>query len=73
MTHSTPADRDISLDNCEAVCVWFGKLNCAIVWKDRPKYVRPVDREKRIRDLRPGDRVTYRGEPRVVRRVEVYR
>ena len=31
MTHATPADRDVSLDNCEAVCVWFGKLNCAIV------------------------------------------
>ena len=73
MTHSTPADRDISLEDCEAVCVWFSPLNCAIVWRDRPKHVRPVERGKRIRDLQPGDRVTFKGQPRVVRKVEVYR
>lgn len=73
MPHSTRADRDITLETCETVCMWFGKLNDTIVWRDRPKYVRPVERGKRIRDFRPGDRVTCRGAPRVVRRVEVYR
>lgn len=72
MTRTTPADRDVPLENCEAVCIWFGKLNCAIVWQDRPKYVRPVERGS-LSGICSRDRVTYRGEPRVVWRLKVYR
>ena len=73
MTHTTPADRDIALADCEAVTVWFSPLSCCIVWRDGPKHLRPVERGKRIRELQPGDRVTFKGVPKVVRRVEVYR
>ena len=73
MSHSTPADTTTSLDNCEAVIVGLGPLSYVVVWRHRPKHLRPVERGKRIRDLRPGDRVVYQDKQRTVHSIEVYR
>lgn len=43
-----------------------------IVWRDRPKLVRPVE-HKRLRDLRPGDEVIFQGQRETIYAVEVYR
>jgi hypothetical protein len=48
-------------------------LSCVIVWKDRPSAVKPVEERKRLRDLRPGDRVTVFGKLATLVEVEIYR
>jgi hypothetical protein len=79
-SHSTPADHKPSLDDCEAVIIQFAPpevLTYIVVWRNRPRYVRPVERGKRIRDLQSGDAVVFRGKSYVVSYVvhslEVYR
>lgn len=80
-SNSTPAEIELEIDpkidpaieSAEALAFWFSPLHCVIVWRDGPKYLRPADRSKRIRDIRPGDEVFWRDQPRTVRSVAVYR
>lgn len=56
-SHRSPAKIKPSLDNCEAVIIQVtlpDALTFVVVWRDRPRHVRPLKRGKRIRDLRPG-------------------
>jgi hypothetical protein len=43
-----------------------------IVWRDGHKPIRPLTK-KRLRDLRPGDVVTYEGQRETIYAVEIYR
>lgn len=75
-SHSTPVDAKPSLDDCEAVIIQFAPpeaLTHIVVWRDRPRYVRPLERGKRIRDLRLGNAVEFRGKRYIVHSLEVYR
>ena len=74
MSHSTPAEVDLDLESAEALAFWFSALHCVIVWRDGPHFLQPVNlATQRIRDIRPGDEVTWRGQPHTVKSVAVYR
>ena len=60
------------LENCNAVFIGFAKRRFIVVRRDPPSHLRLVEpRHKRIRDLKRGNRVIYKGEPQVVRWLEV--
>lgn len=42
------------------------------VWREGQRWLRPVTKP-RIRDLRPGDEVLFRGQQETIYAVEVYR
>lgn len=76
MHHPIPVDPreefQADFDRCDALMFWFNPRHCVIVWRDGPQYLRPADAAKRIRDLRPGDSVFWRGKPRTIHSVSVY-
>ena len=72
VTRSSDILGHVTLDNCEAIMLWFGALRCRVVWKGRNRNVRPLTKH-RIRDLRPGDHVSVGGREEQVTAVEVYR
>ena len=81
ITRSSDLQAFVTLDNCHALMFHFREdnspadamLSCVIVWKDRPSAVKPVEERKRLRDLRPGDRVTVFGKSATLVEVEIYR
>ena len=74
MSHTTPPEIDVELESAEALACWFSSLHCVIVWRDGPHHLQPVDRAtRRLRDIQPGDEVTWRGQARKVKSVAVYR
>ena len=74
MSHSTPPEIERDLETAEALAFWFSALHCVIVWRDGPHHLQPVNRAtRRLRDIRPGDEVTWRGQPRTVKSVAVFR
>ena len=79
MSHITRhrlARAGVTLDTREALQFTFEPdgLSTIIVWRDKPKWTRPEDSSKRLRDLRPGDVVVLRdGERRVISGVEIFR
>ncbi len=78
VTRSPEIGRHVTLENCHALQFRLqsrgGEASRSIiVWRDRPKHVRPVDPRKRLRDMRPGDRVVFIGKEETVVAVEVYR
>jgi hypothetical protein len=50
-----------------------GQSHSIIVWKNGPKNVRSVDGHKRLRDIRPGDKVLCFDKLETVSAVEIYR
>ena len=69
---------DITFDNCHAIQLHFeaendGAASSVIVWRDGPKYTRPLDSTKRLTDLRPGDAVLFKVRTLTIREVEIYR
>ena len=74
MSHSTPPEIDLDVESAEALAFWFSSLHCVIVWRDGPHHLKPVNpATSRIRDIQPGDEVTWKGEPRTIKSVAVYR
>ena len=74
MSHATPPEVTHSLEDAEALAVWFSSLHCVIVWRDGPHHLQPVNRStQRLRDIQPGDEVTWRGQSRTVKSIAVYR
>ena len=66
-----------TLDDCHAVEVFFAPRpgeysRSLIVWRHQPSRLR-AGSGKRVRDLQPGDRVTFRGHVETVLDVQVYR
>jgi hypothetical protein len=66
----------LRLENCQAVRIVLEvpapRIEAIIVWRDRPRRVRP-EPSKPIRELEAGDVVVIGGERRVVVSVEPWR
>ena len=78
VTRSQDITADITLDNCHAIQLYFepqgdASASSLIIWRDGPKYTRPLDKSKRLRDLRPGDAVVFKGRTLIIFEVEIYR
>ena len=73
MLDSVPELPDPDISAAQAVAYWFSPTHCAIVWRDGPQHLRPVDADRSVCDIRAGDEVVWRDELRVVRSVTVYR
>ncbi len=78
VTRSRDISQDVNLDNCHAIQFYIepegdGAASSLIVWRDGPKHTRPLDKSKRLRDLRPGDPLLFKGRTLTIREVEIYR
>ena len=77
VTRSQHAISSLTLDTCHtlkfALQTEPPSSRELIVWRDGPKYTRPDERGKRIRDLRPGDVVIFQGKREVIVGLEIYR
>ena len=68
------ARANLTLETCVAMMFDLEPGDSSIiVWKGNRPNLHPLGTQKRIRDIRPGDRVEVFGEPKVVKTVELYR
>ena len=78
VTRSRDIFQDVTFDNCHAIQFYLepegdAAASSLIVWRDGPKHTRPLDMSKRLRDLRPGDALLFKGRTLTIREVEIYR
>ena len=78
VTRSRDISQDVALDNCHAIQFYLepegdGAASSLIVWRDGPKHTRPLDKSKRLRELRRGDALLFKGRTLTIREVEIYR
>ena len=77
VTRSREVRPTATLETCDAIELQLQPkgeeaARSVIVWRHGPKHVRPLTRS-RIRDVRPGDLVQFRGKDELVIGVEIYR
>jgi hypothetical protein len=70
--------KSVTLENCQAIRFYFdppiGSVeHSVIVWRNRPAKMKPLETVKRLRDLRPGDKVIVNGKTETMIAVEIYR
>ncbi|MFK8111758.1 MAG: hypothetical protein AB8B91_06135 [Rubripirellula sp.] len=69
-----PSYEESSVNNCEALLVCLSNRRFVIVHPDEQKDLWPVDGGwEKVRQLKPGDEVIYKGDQAIVRAVDVYR
>ena len=78
VTRSRDISQDVNLDNCQAIQFYpepegDAVASSFIVWRDGPKHTRPLDKSQRLRELRPGDALLFKGRTLTIRAVEIYR
>ena len=78
VTRSRDIFQDVTFDNYHAIQFYLepegdAAASSLIVWRDGPKHTRPLDKSKRLRDLRPGDALLFKGRTLTIREVEIYR
>ncbi len=78
VTRSRDIFQDVTFDNCHAIQFYLepegdAAASSLIVWRDGPKHTRPLDKSKRLHDLRPGDALLFKGRTLTIREVEIYR
>ena len=72
-TFNLPSFEESSLQDCEAVLVCLNTKRFVIVRYDEPKDFWPVDGGwEKLRDLKPGDEVIYKGDRTTIRAIDVY-
>ena len=71
---SPPELDEVSVQNCEAMLICLNSRRFVVARPDEPKDLWPIDGGwKKLRDLKPGDEVIYKGEQTTVRALDVYR
>ena len=78
VTRSEHAATHVTLQTCHAIQFQLepeggATSSCLIVWRDGPKYAKPVEKGKRLRDLRAGDLIEHKGRTLKITGVEIYR
>ena len=78
VSRSRDISQEVTLDNCHAIQFYFepegdAAASSLIVWRDGPKHTRPLDKSKRLRDMRPGDVLFFNGRTLTIRQLEIYR
>lgn len=72
-TQSPPLDQ-ASLQNCEAVLICLNTRRFVVARHGEPKNLWPINGGwDKLRDLKPGDEVIYKGDRTTVRALDVYR
>ena len=67
-------DEHATLETCESVIVCLNNRRFVVIQPDNPKDLWPIDGGwQKLRELRPGDEVVYKGQRSQVRAVDVYR
>lgn len=68
------ADDQASLDTCESVILCLDNRRFVVVRHGDPKDLWPIDGGlQKLRQLRPGDEVIYKGQRTQIRALDVYR
>lgn len=74
VTRNEHARANLTLDTCVAMLFDLEPGDSSIiVWKGNRANLRPLGDQKRIRDVRPGDKVEVFGAAKLVKAVEIYR
>lgn len=78
VTRSKDISTNITLDNCHALLFETAPegeavSSCVIDWNDGPRYTKPMEKGKRLRDLRAGDLIEHNGKRLLITAVELYR
>jgi hypothetical protein len=69
----SPEETANALESCNAVMIGLGMRRFAIVRRGEPTHLRHVaGQRQRVRNLRPGDEVIYKGQRQIVRSLQVY-
>jgi hypothetical protein len=69
-----PTSDETSLENCEAILICLNTRRFIVARHDEPKNLWPIGGGwDKLRDLKPGDEVIYKGDRTTVRAVDVYR
>lgn len=73
-TLEIPSYEEVSVADCEALLICLSNRRFVIVHPEEPKDLWPVNGGwERVRELKPGDEVIYKGESAMVRAIDVYR
>ena len=73
-TSKTHCLEQTSLENCQAVLICLNTRRFIVVRHDEPKNLWPIDGGwDRLRDLKAGDEVIYKGDRTTIRALDVYR
>ncbi|MBD54330.1 MAG: hypothetical protein CMM05_04505 [Rhodopirellula sp.] len=73
-TISPPSVEDVTVEDCEAVLICLSTRRFVVARPGEPRDLWPVDGGwDKLRDLKPGDEVVYKGNVTTVRAVDVYR
>ena len=65
---------EVSLGECESLLVCLNNRRFVVVRPDEPKDLWPIGGGwDRVRELKPGDEVVYKGQRTNVRAIDVYR
>lgn len=67
-------DEPVTLETCDSLILCLNNRRFVVVRHDTPKDLWPVDGGwPKVRQLRPGDEVVYKGQRTHVRAIDVYR
>ena len=73
-TPPRPSFEETSLENCEAVLICLNTRKFIVIRHDGPRNLWPIDGGwDKLRDLKPGDEVIYKGDRTTVVALDVYR
>lgn len=73
-TLTPPTFDDVSVQNCEAMLICLNSGRFVVARPNEPKDLWPVDGGwQKLRELKPGDEVIYKGDRTTVRALDVYR
>jgi hypothetical protein len=65
---------ELTLDECEAILICLSTKRFVVVRTDQPENLWPIAGGwDKIRDLKPGDEVIYKGDRTTVRALDTYR
>ncbi len=71
---TTSTWEDARLENCEAILICLNNRRFVIARHDEPKDLWPIGGGwNKLRELKPGDEVIYKGDRTTVRAIDVYR
>ncbi|MDE0862991.1 MAG: hypothetical protein OSA98_04330 [Rubripirellula sp.] len=73
-TLSPPSIEDVSVEDCEAVLICLNSRRFVVARPGEPRDLWPLGGGwDKLRQLKPGDEVIYKGHLTTVRAVDVYR
>lgn len=73
-SHQQAPTAEPELDSCQSLLICLSTRRFVVVRTDEPENLWPIDGGwDKIRELKPGDEVIYKGQRATVRRLDTYR